>query len=197
VGLAALSSEKAAVAAAERLALDVAAYDQRGCLSPHVALVRRGGAVSGAELLELVHGGLSRMEERLPRGPVPADVGAAQMQWRGMMAVTGELREGPTHAVARIEGSALRTGPGFRNLLLLDCEGPEHAVEIVAPWGVHLKSIGVECDDEEVRRLIAALPSPLCPQVCPLGRMQMPGLEAVADGAPAFENMVRWIHVNA
>ena len=45
IGKAALASEESARKTAQELALDVAAYDQRGCLSPHMAWAVRGAPV--------------------------------------------------------------------------------------------------------------------------------------------------------
>jgi acyl-CoA reductase-like NAD-dependent aldehyde dehydrogenase len=192
VGASALGSEEQAEAVAERLAIDTAAYDQRGCLSPQVALVERGAPIGAAELAERVHRALGRLGEALPRGPLPAEVAAEQMQWRGTMAVLGELREGAAHAVAHVEGGALRFGPGYRNLLLATCDGPEDAARELGPLGAHLKALGVAGAPDEADRLARALPPPLCPRLCRLGTMQAPPIDALEDGAPAMEGMVRW-----
>ena len=197
VGGAALSGTAAAAAASKRLALDVAAYDQRGCLSPHVAFVQRGGAIGPDEFAESVHRELSALGETLPRGPLPVDIAAAQMQWRGTMAVLGRLHEGRAHAVARLEAGPLRAGPGWRNLLLLDSDGPEDVARQVAPLGVHLKSIGVAGDDGDFQRLADALAPPFSPRLCSLGSMQMPGIESLADGASPLDGLVRWMEIDS
>ena len=197
VAAAALGSAAHAEAVAERLALDVAAYDQRGCLSPQVALVERGAPLDAVDLAERVHRALGRLGETLPRGPLPAGVAAAQMQWRGTMAVLGELREGPAHAVALVTHDTLRLGPGHRNLLLAGCEGAEDAARQLAPLGVHLKAIGVAGAPDDAERLARALPAPLCPRLCPIGTMQAPPLDALEDGAHALEGLLRWRVVQA
>jgi hypothetical protein len=144
------------------------------------------------DLAERVHRALGRLGETLPRGPLPAGVAAAQMQWRGTMAVLGELHEGPAHAVALVAHDALRFGPGHRNLLLASCEGPEDAARQLAPLGVHLEAIGVAGAPDEAERLARALPAPLYPRLCPLGTMQAPSLCALEDGAHALEGLLRW-----
>lgn len=194
-GASALSSMDIAMAAARALALDTAAYDQRGCLSPHVILARRGCAVSPSALAALVHDALSELEHSLPRGPVPADVGAAQMQWRGVIAVQGELHAGASHAVAYLDSGALRLGPGWRNLLVQGCDGPEDTATRLGGVGVHLKAVGVACDHAERDALVAALPTPLCPRVCPVGRMQTPPLDGFSEGGDELHDLLRWVIV--
>lgn len=199
VGLAALADVDSARAAARALALDTAAYDQRGCFSPHVVWVRRCAGVSAAELAALIHEALSELDRTLPRGPVPVDVAAAQMQWRGVAAATGELFQGAGHAVAWMARSSevgpapgqVRLGPGWRNLLVLECDGPAHAAALLGRFGVHLKAVGVACDHAEREELVAALPLSQYPRICPAGRMQTPPLHSLVEGAAELHALAR------
>ncbi|MEM1418378.1 MAG: acyl-CoA reductase, partial [Myxococcota bacterium] len=71
--------------AAEGLALDVAAYDQRGCLSPVRVLVE-GDAGRADALAEALGAALARQEARMPRGPGDAAARAAEARWRATAA---------------------------------------------------------------------------------------------------------------
>lgn len=196
VPAAALDGERAAERVARALALDVAAYDQRGCLSPHAVFVEEGGAVPPAELARLLADvGLAELAASLPRGPLPADVGGAQLQWRGVAAVRGALFEGDGYAASFEDRAPLRVSPGWRNVAVLACDGPEDAVARLAPAGSHLKSLGVAGDAAAGRRLAALLRTPLAPTLAPVGQMQTPPLDVLADGAPPLEGLFRWIDV--
>jgi hypothetical protein len=196
LGVDATSSIERAAETAERLALDVAAYDQRGCFSPHVAWLREAdGAVDRLTFLDLLHEALSRLDRNLPRGPLPAEIAAAQMQWRGVAAVEGDLREGAGHAVASNDANHLHIGPDWRNLLVLPCNGPADLLPHLEPFGSHLKLLGVECDDAERAELLGVLSPRLCPRLCPVGEMQQPPLDAYSEGAPPFEGFVRWLTI--
>jgi hypothetical protein len=203
VGASALASEERARRAATALALDTAAYDQRGCLSPLVAWVRSGQAVDPRRFATLVHQALDALDRDLPRGPLDPVLGAAQMQWRGVAAVQGELFEGRGHAVAYSETPRGAPGPGWRNLLVRPCQGPaELTAELAGDrslWGAHLKALGVACDQRELGELIRllALCPRLCPRLCPLGRMQSPPFDAFAEGRTPLAGLVSWLSVEA
>lgn len=199
VGQFGLASMDSAMATARAIALDTAAYDQRGCLSPHVVWVRRGGVVGARKLAELIHQALAVLDHELPRGPVPAEVGATQMQWRGVAAVMGDLFEGAGHAVAYLGGSTgeVRLGPGWRNLLVLECDGPEAAAKRLGAYGVHLKAVGVACDEAERDILVASLPPPSCPGVCPVGRMQTPTVDGFSEGMSEIDSLLRWVTIES
>jgi hypothetical protein len=188
-----------AAAAAERLALDIAAYDQRGCLSPQAVWVE-GGADDGRGFARLLGTALERQALRLPRGPLPAAVAAAQMQWRGVMAATGEITAGDWGAVAfqaEAGDGPVHVGPGWRNVPVQGCPGAPELVRRLAPWGVHLKAVGVGGGPADLHTLAELLPAPLCPRICPLGRMQLPPLAGLADGAPLFEGLLRWQEIES
>ena len=187
----ALENEDAARAAATAFALDVAAYDQRGCMSPHVIWVERGGGVDGADWASMLAAQLDRLAADLPRGPLPREVGAAQIQWRGVAAARGELIEGDGWSVSYEGGAALRVSPGWRNVMVLDVDGPAALGAALAPLGVHLKTLGVAGDAARRREVAAALPAGLAPRVTAAGQMQRPSLLSLADGRPPWEGLFR------
>lgn len=189
----ALRSEADAVAAADALALDVAAYDQRGCLSPHAIWVERGGAVDALGFARMLAGSLDRLSVTLPRGSLATATGAAQLQWRGVAAVRGELFEGDGYAVSYEGEAALRLSPGYRNVLVLDAASLGAFALALAPLGVHLKCVGVAGDAGAREAVARALPPPLAPRVCEAGRMQRPSLLSLADGRPPWEGLLRYI----
>jgi hypothetical protein len=187
----ALEDEAAAASSASALAFDVAAYDQRGCLSPLVAWVREGAPIRPERFGELVFEALARLAKTLPRGPLPLEAAAAQLNFRGVTALRGKLLEGDGFAVCCEGAGPLRVSPGYRNLLLLSIEDGAALSERLAPLGVHLKSLGV-AGVTDLPALLAALPARLAPRICGLGRMQTPPLHALADGLPAWEGLVRF-----
>jgi acyl-CoA reductase-like NAD-dependent aldehyde dehydrogenase len=103
---AALSTEASARHAARALARDVAAYDQRGCLSPQIAFVRAGGAVTPLRFAEIAFGALCEEERENPRGVLPVEVAHAQSSFRAVSVARGVLHAGASCSVS-FEG---RTG---------------------------------------------------------------------------------------
>ena len=196
VPAAALRTEPAAEALADRVALDVAAFDQRGCLSPHAVWVERSGAISGRDLAALLADrGLAGLASELPRGSLPTDVGAAQLQWRGVAAARGELFERDGYAVSWEGDSPLRLSPGWRNVSVLECGGPADLGRRLAPLGVHLKALAIAGNEETRRAVAEALPAPLAPRTSAPGEMQTPPIDALADGMSPWAGLVRWIEL--
>jgi hypothetical protein len=172
---------------ARAIALDVAAYDQRGCLSPQVVLVERGGELSARDVASLLSShGLAALATEMPRGALPTPIGAAQLQWRGLAASVHELFEGDGFATSYEGTGAFRPSPGYRNIAVHEVASVEAAIERLAPLGAHLKSLAVAGDRDRV-----VLESPLAPRVCAPGEMQRPPLLAATDGVAPWHGLVR------
>lgn len=192
-----LSSAAATEEIAAKIALDVALYDQRGCLSPHFVLVERGGAVPAFELARaLSERGLATYARAIPRGTLPLHTGAMQVQWRGVGAARGELFEGDGWAVTYEAREALRLSPGWRNVAVHEIDGAEELGARLEPFGVHLKALGVAGALDVRWNVARALPAPLAPRVSEVGAMQTPGLLAATDGEPPWSGFTRIVDVD-
>ncbi len=178
-----------------RVALDVAAYDQRGCLSPHGIWVG-GDAGRGLGFAERLAGALEAIRDSLPRGRLPLDRGAQQLQWRGVAAARGDLFEGDGYAVSFEGDGPLRLSPGYRNVSVLSCASAEALGRRLVPLGVHLKALGVAADAPARRALAAALPAPLAPRVSEVGSMQTPPLDSLADGHSPWLGLIRHTQID-
>jgi hypothetical protein len=192
----ALEDERAARRAAEQVALDVAAFDQRGCLSPHAVWVERGAGADARTFARLLaEHGLKPLARSLPRGALPTSAGAAQLQWRGVAAARGELFEGDGYATSYEGESSLRLSPGWRNVSVLDCGGPDDLARRLQPLGHHLKAIGVGGRLEHRTRVARRLPAPLAPRISAIGEMQTPPMDSLADGESPWAGLTRWIEI--
>jgi len=193
----ALESPESAVEAANQLALDIAAYDQRGCLSVQVVFVARFGRVAPREFARmLADDALAALARSLPRGALPVETGALQLQWRGLGAVRGDLFEGDGFAVAYESDGPLRFGPGYRNVLVLECGDARELAQRLAPLGVHLKALGVAGDAAQRAEVARALVGALAPRISEVGAMQTPGLAGPADGVDPFAPFVRYLAID-
>lgn len=156
------------------LAEDVAAYDQRGCLSPRVVFANGDLEEHAAKLDDA----LTRIEERLPRGQVPTDVQAGSSQWRATAAALHPLREASSHAIVIDETGGFPLGPTHRHVLI---RPSALASESIARLGPHTKVIG--------HAGLTALPQATC-RVCRVGQMQRPRLSGAADGYAAAAGFI-------
>lgn len=175
----------------DAIAIDVAAYDQRGCLSPHVILCEHGVDTRGLAGA-LAERGLAKLARSLPRGPLPVEAGAAQLQWRAVGATRGEMFEGDGYAVTHEGSNAIRLSPGYRNVSIVDVESTAELFTRLAPFGVHLKALGIAGSAGDRKRVREGLPPPLAPRITPVGAMQTPRFSSHADGQPPWFGLVRF-----
>ncbi len=175
--------------AADAFALDVAAYDQRGCFSPHVVYVTRDKDDFAMALFDA----LEPLQRRLPRGPVPEHILSAQMQWRGSVAALGTLHEAPHFAVGVEHDTPLSAGPGWRNVLVREVADEVGFLDQIRPIGPHLKAIGVAGEDPAaVARMLAYAPG-LVPRICRAGTMQTPPFDLHAEGLEPWHGLLRYV----
>jgi len=194
---AALSGLASAERVADALALDVALYDQRGCLSPHALLVEGGGEISPVDFAALLsERSLAALAREMPRGPMPLSVGAMQVQWRGIGAVRGELFEGDGWGVTFEGLHPIRLSPGYRNVAVHEISGPASLTMRCAPFGGHLKALGIAAPLEVRWSVASGLPASLCPRLCEVGHMQKPGLLSAGDGDAPWAGLVRVFDVD-
>jgi hypothetical protein len=173
VARSALQTQQRAEQAAERIALDIAAYDQHGCLSPHFVLVEQGAAVAPQAFAQLLAAQGPTLEALLPSATPTLDEQAEHMQWRATAAVRGEL----TSDAVSFEPAPLRPSPGGRHVSVYACHDARALLE---PFAKHLKCIGVAGTKEERSALADQFQGA---QVVRAGEMQTPAFDTWADGA--------------
>jgi acyl-CoA reductase-like NAD-dependent aldehyde dehydrogenase len=175
---------------ARSIAVDVVAYDQRGCLSPQAVWVEAEPESSEVERLAAA---LARaLEERsalIPVGPHDAHSRAAEQHWRSVAKALGEVHERESFAVS-IE-TELRGSPGRRHLAVVAQPKRASLMEKLRSLGPHLKQVGLAVGDDEGFRLCQALLPDAYPSLVPFGVMQCPPVDTYFDGrAPFVEHFV-------
>jgi hypothetical protein len=175
----------------ERIALDIAAYDQRGCLSPQAVYVERTEARSTTDFVSRLSQALSTVSKSLPRGALPNGIGAAQTQWRGLAEVEGTLVRGAAHALAHAANGRIRWSPGYRNATVVEVEGLDRALEAMGEYAAHLKCIGADRWTLPSLRNRLSGDAPWTAYATEIGTMQTPALGAPADGRPVWEGLFR------
>ncbi len=174
-----------------RLALDLAAYDQRGCLSPQVIYVEDTPGTPLDDFATRLSGALEALAETLPRGPLPEAIGAAQTQWRGLAEVEGTLLRGREHALAINRTGEIRWSPGYRNATIAPIGTLDDALTSMKAFAAHLKCVGT--DRWTLRELTALFVESASwrAYATDIGTMQTPPLEAPADGRPVWHGLLR------
>lgn len=162
-------------AAALELARDIVPFDQRGCLSPRVAVVT-GTRDEARELARALALELARAAQRVPLGRLDDDERAECLRMREALTYAGEvLAAGPGWVALDDASARLLPAPAGRNLVVVpsgsDLEWlSAHAAPVAALGVTSLGGLGVTA-------------SRLFPEarLSPLGQMQRPRLDGPVD----------------
>jgi hypothetical protein len=182
-------------------AADVIAWNQLGCLSPHVLYVEDSGAVSAEAFADLLAEALAEAEAQAPRGPLPAEISAGITARRHIHEVRA----------AHNPGTRLWQSPGstawtvvFENdaLFHVSClhrfiyvKAVDHlraALEGADAVRGSVSTVGLAGAGERLGAIVTELARWGVTRVCPLGRMQLPPLGWRHDGRPVLGDLVTW-----
>jgi hypothetical protein len=184
----------------QRAARDVAAWNQLGCLSPHVFYVEHG-AVSGEKFAEMLAAQLAEVEAMEPRGNLRSEEAAGIASKRSFYEVRAATSNDTK--VWKSEGSTAwtvvyETHPQFQ----LSCLNRFIYVKPVADLTDALRhaemlrgkvsTVGLAATGDKAQSLAMQLARWGVPRICPLGEMQNPPLTWRHDGRPALGDLVTW-----
>lgn len=199
IGLAVVAREAADEQTAAQLALDVAMYEQQGCVSPQMAFVERGGRLAPAEFARECGQALARLEQVMPRAALTlAEAGGlraardeAEFAADACFASPGNL------AWTVVHKEQAEYGPSPLNRLLRTYAVDEigQVAAVVAPHGSYLQTVAFA--GAPARRLVLAdaLGKIGVSRICPVGRAQQPHPLWHHDGRPTAGDLVRWTDV--
>jgi len=188
-------------AVVEQAAADVTAWNQRGCLSPHVIYVEDSGSGPAEEFAALLAGKLEALEKTLPRGPLSADKAAAIATRRSFYEVRA-AHSPETKMWASRESTAWTVVLENDPLFQISCQNrfiyvkmtPDlsqalHGAELVRE---NVSTVGLACGPAQTSDLARQLARWGARRICPLGRMQHPPLGWRHDGRPPLGDLVTW-----
>ncbi len=184
-----------------RTASDIIAWNQLGCLSPHVVYVENGGAVSAEGFAQLLAEELARREESDPRGPIPTETAATIASRRGFYEVRAAHSPETRHWCSKDSTAwtvIYEADPRFQ----LSCLHRFVYVKSVANLTEALQSadsvhgkvstVGLAAPEGRAAELATQLARWGATRICPLGKMQNPPLTWRHDGRPALGDLVTW-----
>jgi hypothetical protein len=186
----------------QRAAADVVAWDQLGCLSPHVIYVEHGGGVSAEQFAELLAAELDRREATEPRGHVPTELAATIASRRGFYEV--RAAHSPETRMWQSANSTAWTiiyeaDPKFqasclhRFVYVKGTPDLENALQGADDLRGKISTVGLAAPEDMAVELAQRLARWGVTRVCPLGQMQHPPLLWRHDGRPALGDLVTWV----
>jgi hypothetical protein len=187
-----------------RAATDVVAWNQLGCLSPHVIYVEHGGAVAAENFAEMLAEELAKREETEPRGDVDAETAATIASRRAFYEV--RAAHSPDTRFWRSENSTAWTvvyeaDARFQlsclNRFIYVKGATDLKTVLTSSDAVRgkISTVGIAAGEEKSAELAAQLAAWGVTRVCPLGQMQNPPLTWRHDGRPALGDLVTWVDV--
>ncbi|MFZ5817651.1 MAG: acyl-CoA reductase [Bacillota bacterium] len=199
ISFACVAAEAATAETAERLALDVAMYDQQGCVSPHMAFVERGGPLSPGEFARACGEALARLEQEMPRARLGLEEAAALRAARDEAEFTadachlspGDLAWGVVHQ----EEPAFLPSPLNRLLRTYAVDSLAEVVGVVKPHSGYLQTVAFAGSDDRRLWLAGALGRLGVSRVAPVGKAQEPHPLWHHDGWGVASGLVRWVDV--
>lgn len=195
-----LSQIKLASVAAHAAA-DVAAWNQLGCLSPHVIYVECGGRASPEQFAEALAIELARRETIEPRGPVTVETAAAIATRRAFYEV--RAAHGPeTRCWFSKESTAwsvvYEADPRFqrsclhRFVYVKSVANLKEALQAADDIRAKVSTVGLAAPESRALEIARELAGWGVTRVCPLGQMQNPSLSWRHDGRPSLADLVTW-----
>jgi hypothetical protein len=193
------SRAKKIVAAA---ADDVVAWNQLGCLSPHVIYAQVGGEISPEHFAQLLAEELEKRESIEPRGELPSEHAAAIASRRGIYEVrAAHAPETTQHwcskdstawtvvfeADARFQMSCLN-----RFIYVKGVADLKTALENADSVRGKVSTVGIAAPEEKINKIATQLARWGATRICPLGQMQNPPLTWRHDGRPALGDLITW-----
>jgi hypothetical protein len=186
---------------ATRAADDVAAWDQLGCLSPHVIYVEESAGLGADQFAEMLADELAQREQTQPRGKVSTEIAATISSRRAIYAVraahSADTRVWQSHdstawTVVYEADTRFQASCGHRWVYVKPVK--ELSELLVAGGSVRgqVSTVGLAAPEEWAERIVAELAGWGVTRVCPLGKMQEPPLTWRHDGRPALGDLVTW-----
>jgi acyl-CoA reductase-like NAD-dependent aldehyde dehydrogenase len=175
MGVALVSPHASLDDAAAALASDVIAFDQRGCLSPRVAVVI-GDASRASRFADALEAALTHANARVPRGLVHDDERADASRYAATMAFAGRAIVRADHVVgAAPAGAPLVVPPSGRHVHVAPAASAADARLLLADLAHVIVALG--SDD----LALAASVAPAHARRSLLGEMQRPRLDGPVD----------------
>jgi hypothetical protein len=195
--LAKIAVQKTVTAAVE----DIIAWNQLGCLSPHVIYVETGGTLAPESFAELLVKELELRETTEPRGTVDTTTGAAIAARRLYYQVRASADE-KTRVWTSPDSTAwtlvFEADPEFQisclNRFVFVKAVADIPALVTAAARVHgqVSTVGLSSPIHRANEIATALARWGVTRICPLGKMQDPPLTWRHDGRPALGDLVSW-----
>jgi Acyl-CoA reductase (LuxC) len=193
------SSAKKIVA---RAADDVVAWNQLGCLSPHVIYVQLGGEVAPEQFAEMLANELEKREQTEPRGELSPEGAATIASRRGIYEVRAAHSPETTRHWCSKDSTAWTVVYEADARFQMSCLNRFVYIKAVADLTTVLQgaddirgkvsTVGIAVPEDKAPEIAIQLARWGATRICPLGQMQKPPLTWRHDGRPTLGDLITW-----
>ncbi len=183
-------------------ASDVVAWNQLGCLSPHVFYVEDDGRGTAYQFAEQLAAELARREELEPRGPLATEAAAAIATRRAFYEVRAAHSPDTTRHWVSPDSTAWTVVYESDARFQMSCLNRFIYVKAVRNLtealqgadAVHgqVSTVGIATAEDQTQDVATQLARWGATRVCPIGQMQNPPLTWRHDGRPSLGDLVTW-----
>jgi|SRR5579863_3895132 len=190
VGL--IARERIDTPTAARAARDVTRFEMRGCLSPQIFYVEKGGKYAPETFGALLSEQMKRLQ---PEGLLPSEDAVLAQQLRSVYLMRGATlwsQAGHTVIFDPSEEPVLSSSPE-RWVLVRGVEDLLSLPERLHPLRGALQAVGLAVDAKRRPPLVERLSLLGISRICPIGNLQEPPLTWHQDGRLRLADRVRWV----
>ena len=184
-----------------RAARDVTAWNQLGCLSPHVIYVESGGKISPEQFAEMLATELDALEKSETRGKLSAKE-SADIAYRRSFYEVRAAHSLETKMWSSLDSTAwtviFENDPRFqmsclnRFIYVKTVANLQQAMEGADAVRGKISTVGIAATEDRVKEIAEQWARWGVTRICPLGQMQNPPLLWRHDGRPALTDFVTW-----
>jgi len=190
---------------AERLAIDIALWDQLGCLSPIAVFAVDPDPAQAAALAEAISVALANAEDNWPRGSIDASTAheiaqqraEAEIRRAAGRAVAIHASEATAWTVIVEDGPEPRPAPLHRFIRVVPVPDPGHLLEAIQPLATHLAAVAIEGFGAGTAELAHALANLGASRICAPGSLQSPPLDWRHAGRGVLAPLARFSDIEA
>jgi len=184
-----------------RIVDDIVAWDQHGCLSPHIIYAEVGGAVPAEELSASLASALEEREELEPRGRLTEEEHATIRMKRDFYEIRAahstetciwSSKKGTAWTVVFEQDPLFQLSCLNRFIYVKPVAQLEELLRVAEPVRHQVSTVGVACPASKLESIAHELAHWGASRVCPAGQMQDPPLAWHHDGRPPLADLVLW-----
>ncbi len=192
-----IARESICDALAQKVAIDISLYDQRGCLSPHLYYVESGGETSVLDFATQVAEALDAFAKKWPKGKVSPDEASKVQQLRGAVVSKGgkcfSSLKGVDWTVLYDPDPEFIASPLSRTIWIKPLQDFSTVMPLLEPIGDLIQAIGIDIPEDRALTLLESISKIGGCRICPIGEMQSPPLNWHHDGGFRLLPLLRFV----